>query len=89
MGVHRVQVVSERGPGYPDGLGQLTLVAGTTDLQVEQDEPDREGASRLRQRGVEGALHRAGRLGQAQADRDGERFRHTRQSSITHRCRIV
>jgi len=81
--------MGQRGAGYPDRLGELTLVAGPADLQVEQDEPDREGAPGLRQRRVERALDRAGRLGQAQADRHGERLGHECESSITHRCRIV
>jgi hypothetical protein len=81
--------MGQRGAGYPDRLGELTLVAGPADLQVEQDEPDRQGAPGFRQRRIEGALDRAGRLGQAQADRHGKRLRHGSESSITHRCQIV
>jgi hypothetical protein len=88
-GVHRVEVVRQRGLADPDGFRQLALVSWLPDLQVEQDEPDGEGAARFGEGLVKGALHGTGRLVQAQPDRDWKRFWHADQPITTHRSLSV
>jgi hypothetical protein len=84
-GVHRVEVVRQRRLADPDRFGQFPLGSRLADLQVEQDQPDGEGAARFGEGLVEGALDGTGRLVQAQPDRDGKRFRHANQRTTIHR----
>jgi hypothetical protein len=58
--VHRVQVMGEGGLADTDRLGELTLVVGPVDGQVEQDEPDRQRAAGLLERVVERAADHTG-----------------------------
>jgi hypothetical protein len=53
--IHRVQVMGEGGLADTDCLGELTLIVRVVDLQVEQDQPDRQGAAGLLECFVEGA----------------------------------
>ena len=70
-------------PRDADRLGQLALRAWPADLQVEQDQPDREAAARLRQGLVEGAADGAGRLVQAQPEWGREKAPACRQGNTT------
>ena len=83
VGVHRVQVMGQRRLADADLLRQVALRTGAVNLQVEQDQPHRQGAARLLQGLVEGAAHGTGRLVQAQPDRNGKRLWHARQRN-TH-----
>ncbi|HCU94986.1 MAG TPA: hypothetical protein DHU96_20685 [Actinobacteria bacterium] len=65
-------------------LGEFPLVGGLADLQVEQDQPDRQGAARFADSRVERALYGAGRLGQAEPDREGRRCWHASQHITKH-----
>jgi hypothetical protein len=69
-------MVRERRLPHAHRLRQFALVAGLADLEVEQDQPDRQRAARRHEGVVERPLHRAGRLVQPQADGDAKRFRH-------------
>jgi hypothetical protein len=44
-GVHGIEVMRQGGFADPHGSGQLTLVGRLADLQVEQDQPDRQRAA--------------------------------------------
>ena len=68
-GVHGVEVMGERGLPDPDRLGQLPLIGGASDLQVEQDQPLRQGPPGLSERLVERPPHYAGGARQTKPDR--------------------
>ena len=59
IGVHGIEMVGEGGLPDPDRFGQLPLVGGTSNLEVEQHQPDRQRASRLGERLIEGPPHDA------------------------------
>ncbi len=69
-------------------LGEFPLVGGLAELQVEQDQPDLQGAARSAESLVERALYGAGRLAQAEPDREGKRCQHVSQRIIKHRYLI-
>ena len=76
--------------GSTRGIGaaiaaEFALGGGLAGLQVEQDQPDRQGAARFAESVVERALHGAGRLAQAEPDRDGKRCWHASQDITKHR----
>jgi hypothetical protein len=73
FGVHRVEVMSERRLPYPDGLGQLTLVAGAPNLQIQQYQPFRQGPSHLVKRLIESPPHDSGGASETKTDRWLER----------------
>jgi hypothetical protein len=49
--------VRQRGLAHSYRLGEFPLVGGLADLQVEQDQPDRQGAARFAESLVERALY--------------------------------
>ena len=83
-GVHGVQVVRQRGLAHSYRLGEFPLVGGLASFRL----------SRISQTGrvpplcqslVERALYGAGRLAQAEPDRDGKRCWHVSQHITKHR----
>jgi hypothetical protein len=88
--IHRVQVMGEGGLADTDRLGELTLIVRMVDLQVEQDQPDRQGAAGLLERFVEGAADDSGGPPELQADRNALRSHVISLSqtffSLTIRC---
>jgi hypothetical protein len=62
-------VVGERRFPDADGFREFPLVTRPADLEVEQDQPDRQRAVRRRERLLEGALDHPGRRGQTEPDR--------------------
>ena len=68
-GLHRVQVMGERGSLDPDRLGELALTGELAALQRDQHQPDRQRSARLGQGVVEGAADGPGDPGEVQAKR--------------------
>jgi hypothetical protein len=75
----------QRGLAHSDRFREFPLVSRRADLQVEQDQPDRQGAARFGQGLVEGALDGPGRLVQAEPDRDRKRFRRVTKRTTSQR----
>jgi hypothetical protein len=73
----------QRGLANSYRRGEFPLVGRLADLEVEQDQPDRQGAARFTESFVERALYGTGRLGQAEPDRQGKRFCHARTISAS------
>jgi hypothetical protein len=71
--IHRVQVMGEGGLADTDSFGELTLIVRMVDLQVQQDQPDRQGAAGLLECFVEGAADDTCGPSELQADGDALR----------------
>jgi hypothetical protein len=60
VGLHRVEVMGERGFAYPYGFGDLALARDAAGLEIEEDQPYRQRSSSLSQRLIERAIDNSG-----------------------------